>query len=306
MKTYDIQPQEQNLFNQMKAIRFAGNVVPLSWYKKLQYESEQRPKPHLLAITLLADFCYWYRPVTDQRDEITGQPLPDTKRFAADLLQRSYADMAEMYGCTERQAREAVVFLEERGLVKRHLRTVKTVGGVLANNVLYIEIFPERIGWLSDPYDAVASEAVTLQRHTNTIEEELPSGNSLADKEKPKTPAKQKTPRPRNPMFDAVATVTNSDPGSAGASIKKVAVSLEKAEKITVTPDLLLILYMPGENSWWYTQHFAGKQGKRPTLWNIAPTIKEAHDWYAARQKQQQSRPDQSAVLSQIYQNSQL
>lgn len=53
----------------MGTLSISGNIVPQIWYKTITKETG---KPYLLAITLLADIVYWYRP-TETRDEASGQ-----------------------------------------------------------------------------------------------------------------------------------------------------------------------------------------------------------------------------------------
>lgn len=118
-------------------IAITGNVIPQNWYKTVTYPSG---KPYLTAIIILADIVYWYRP-TEVRDERTGQVVALRKRFKADLLQRSYADLSEQFGISKREAKLAVTALEHLGVVKRHLRTLE-VQGSKVSNVLFIELVP--------------------------------------------------------------------------------------------------------------------------------------------------------------------
>lgn len=70
----------------MGTINITGNIIPQIWYSKITRENG---KPYLLAITLLADIVYWYRP-SEQRDEQTGKVIGWRKRFKGDLLQKTY------------------------------------------------------------------------------------------------------------------------------------------------------------------------------------------------------------------------
>ena len=53
----------------MGKINISGNVIPQMWYRTV---IKDNGKPHLLAVTVLADIVYWYRP-SEVRDEGTGQ-----------------------------------------------------------------------------------------------------------------------------------------------------------------------------------------------------------------------------------------
>lgn len=121
-------------------MNFWGNIIPQTWYKTIRRDSG---KPYLTAIVILSDVVYWYRP-TEIRDENTGTVTAYKKKFAADKLQRSYQQIADMFGISKREATDAVVFLEELGVIKREFRKIN-VNGVVCNNVLFIGLNPERL-----------------------------------------------------------------------------------------------------------------------------------------------------------------
>ena len=121
-------------------ISITGNISPQIWYKTITHPSG---KPYLEAIVILSDIVYWYRP-TEVRDERTGEVIAYRKRFKADLLQRSYADLAQQFGISKREATNAVVALEKIGVVRRHLRTIDVNGTKMAN-VLFLELVPKAL-----------------------------------------------------------------------------------------------------------------------------------------------------------------
>lgn len=120
----------------------SGNMIPVNWYKTIQKQESKSGKiarkPHLLAINILADIVYWHKN-TVIRDEITAEIIEVRKRFAADLLQRSYASIVNMFGCSDKDAREAVAFLESLGLITRVFRNIETKDGILPNR-LFIDV----------------------------------------------------------------------------------------------------------------------------------------------------------------------
>lgn len=131
----------------MAAMHLTGNVIPQIWYKNILRENG---KPDLLAIIILADICYWYRPA-ELRDERTGQFLGYAKKFKdKDLLQRSYAQFADMFGESKRSITDAIVRLEKLGVIRRVFRTLD-IGGTRYNNVLFIDLFPERLYQITYP-----------------------------------------------------------------------------------------------------------------------------------------------------------
>lgn len=121
-------------------ISITGNIIPQIWYKTITHPSG---KPYLEAIVILSDIVYWYRP-TEVRDERTGEVIAYRKRFKADLLQRSYADLAQQFGISKREATNAVVALEKIGVVRRHLCTIDVNGTKMAN-VLFLELVPKAL-----------------------------------------------------------------------------------------------------------------------------------------------------------------
>lgn len=121
-------------------ISITGNIIPQIWYKTITHPSG---KPYLEAIVILSDIVYWYRP-TEVRDERTGEVIAYRKRFKADLLQRSYADLAQQFGISKREATNAVVALEKIGVVRRHLSTIDVNGTKMAN-VLFLELVPKAL-----------------------------------------------------------------------------------------------------------------------------------------------------------------
>lgn len=121
---------------QIGRMNWTGNIIPANWFKELRFANG---KPHVNAILILSELVYWYRP-TEIRDETTGESIGFKKKFSKDKLQRSYASLAEQFGISKRQAKEAMDFLEnEKNIITREFRTVDTDAGKL-NNVLFIDI----------------------------------------------------------------------------------------------------------------------------------------------------------------------
>ena len=144
-----------------------GNVIPATWYKTITTASG---KADLAAINILSDVLYWYRP-SEIRDEATGDIIAYRKRFSADLLQRSYDQLAEHFGLSKRQAKDAVVRLEELGAVRRVFRNVDCGAGMMGN-VMFIAIDPAQVLELTypdqsddlDPMDIYKDYSETTER----------------------------------------------------------------------------------------------------------------------------------------------
>lgn len=167
--------------DQIGQLHFEGNITPINWFKHITFENG---KPDLVAIFILGEIVYWHRP-TIVRDEYTGQVTEVRKKFKADLLQRSYESFAEQFGFTKRQAREAVIRLEELHIIKREFRTVMAPKGPVSN-VLFIHLNPEAVKHITfkeGPYDVSMSQGVwhpnvggvALERRTYT---EITTNNS--------------------------------------------------------------------------------------------------------------------------------
>ena len=121
--------------DKMSRLHISGNIIPVTWYKTIR---KSTGKPNLNAIIMLSDIVYWYRP-TEVRDEMTGELIGLKKKFHADLLQRSYQQIADQFGITKRDATNAVVELEKLKVIRRVFRTLH-VNGQQVPNVLFLDL----------------------------------------------------------------------------------------------------------------------------------------------------------------------
>lgn len=134
------------IVNEVGKMNFSGNVIPEAWYKTIVSSSG---RVNLLAVNLLAEIVYWYRPM-EIRDEMTGDVTWKKKFADDDYLQRNYSKICEKYNVSTKQAREALIVLETLGVVKRHFRTIETEMGKCPN-VMYIELIPDALYKLTYP-----------------------------------------------------------------------------------------------------------------------------------------------------------
>lgn len=121
-------------------INLRGNLVPDAWFQNIVRESG---KSYLTAIIILADIIYWYRP-TEIRNEHTGKIVAYRQKFKSDMLQKSYDELSKKFGISKREATNAIVHLENLGLIKRVFRTVNNFP-----NTMFIDIFPKEIQKIS-------------------------------------------------------------------------------------------------------------------------------------------------------------
>lgn len=133
----------------MSNVNISGNIISPIWYRTVVKEDG---KPHFLAIAILSDIMYWYRPRII-RDEATGNVIKAVKRFADNLLQRSSKALAEQFGVSKRQITEALRLLEQLKVINRHFRVIERKYGdelVKIANVQYIELNVDMLLRLSE------------------------------------------------------------------------------------------------------------------------------------------------------------
>lgn len=137
---------------------FVGDMIPPEWFNYIRYDFKTKhngkilKKPYLLAILILSNIIYWYKPTKD-RDEETGKPKAPEQKFKADKLQKSYRDWAELYGVSADQIADACRFLERKGLITIEHRTIPDYKnkGKFLNNVTFIEPVVEAIKKITHP-----------------------------------------------------------------------------------------------------------------------------------------------------------
>ena len=140
----------------MGEINISGNVTPQIWYKTILRENG---KPYLLAIAILADIVYWYRPV-EVRDEQSGGTIGWKKRFKADLLQKSYRQYAELFGESLRSIEAAMKHLQSIGVITRVPRDIKTENGAVLYNVTFLQLNVKRLYEITYPSEDLVQNFV--------------------------------------------------------------------------------------------------------------------------------------------------
>lgn len=126
---------------------FEGNIVPHAWF---QHDLLKLPsgKPHTVAILLLADIVYWYRPV-QERDEITNQLKSMQQKFSQGTMYKPYQEWADYFGFTKRQVQDAIAFLKQNGLITLEIKPLILDNGHVTNNVPWIAPIPEHLAEIS-------------------------------------------------------------------------------------------------------------------------------------------------------------
>lgn len=130
------------IVDSLRGINITGNIIPQNWYKTI---TNEKGKPDLPAIVILADILYWYRP-SIVRSEETGEEVGLKKKFSDnDYLQRSYGQLEKQFGLSKRSARNAVVRLEQCGVIERITRNFLAANGTPLNNVMFLKLNVPRL-----------------------------------------------------------------------------------------------------------------------------------------------------------------
>ena len=140
----------------MGSINITGNIIPAVWYRTI---TKENGKPYLLAIVILADIVYWYRP-SEVRDQGSGHILGWKKKFSEDILRQSYQYYADLFGESKKTVKTAMDRLEKLQVIRREFRTVSYGEGLVCNNVMYVELKPDMLYRLTFPEEIPAMDGV--------------------------------------------------------------------------------------------------------------------------------------------------
>ena len=185
------------LVDQMAQINLVGDIIPPIWYQRIK---KAEGKADFLAINILANICYWYRPVV-VRDEQTDIIVEVKKKFKGDMLQKQYQDFADHFGCPKTSVKSSMDTLEELGLIKRHFEEISLENGTKLNNRMFIEIFPDKI------LDITFNE--TPQKKSGTLPQKSMGGSP---KKVMETPPKKSEYTNNTTEITTENTATTSEP----------------------------------------------------------------------------------------------
>ena len=268
---------KRNISKEVEAIGkidITGNVIPPLWYQHLRVTKKTKNsdsnKPYLLAIVILSDIVYWYKP-TYIRDEATSQVVEIKKKFGGDKLQRNPFQIAEMLGVSKTDASEALRYLRDKELITTELRTIAKEDKLIPN-VMYIGVIPENIEKIST-YQLIGSSQLTTTptpqltttptpqlttTNTETLQTKITNTDSVPA---PKTFELQnkKTKEPKKPaplsLKNKLRLIEDED--EAAEAIQQL---LEK-DKEYFTKKYSAFGFMP-ENIQYYADLIAGQQFK--------------------------------------------
>ncbi|MCU5027627.1 DNA replication protein DnaD [Bacillus thuringiensis serovar brasilensis] len=174
-----------NIVTEIGGLNFKGNVVDHEWFNYITFSNG---KPHIVAIMVLSEIVYWYRP-TVIRDEIDGK-VTYKKKFKADKLQKNYQQLADTFGFTKLQVKRACDLLTDMLLIKIEFRTINADGKIL-NNVMFVEPVPTEIKKISSMYQQIEEGPGYLEVNRVVSSKSRPS--SLTSKESPNFKVKTNT-----------------------------------------------------------------------------------------------------------------
>ncbi|SCM90444.1 DnaD domain-containing protein [Bacillus mycoides] len=146
-----------NIVTEIGGLNFKGNVVDHEWFNYITFSND---KPHIVAIMVLSEIVYWYRP-TVIRDEVTGR-VTYKKKFKSDKLQKSYQQLAETFGFSKIQVKRACDLLVEMSLIEIEFRTI-IVNEITLNNVMFVEPKVNEIKSISSMYQQVEEDSIDLE-----------------------------------------------------------------------------------------------------------------------------------------------
>jgi len=147
---------------QMIEFNLTGNIVPISWYKKIKkrvYDKKTKSykissQTDHLAIAILADILYWYRPV-EIRDERTGDLIGYRQKFSSDKLQKSYKEYSNLFGAPKTSVKHAFDTLVHLNLIKRTFKNITTDNNMTINNVMFVEPNLDEIKKITYPIEKI-------------------------------------------------------------------------------------------------------------------------------------------------------
>ncbi len=163
----------------MAKINLTGNIIPANWFRTI---TRDNGKPYMLAICILSELCYWYRP-QEVRDERSGNIVEYRKRFKGDMLQKNYQDLADRFGESKRSVKAASDRLEELGVIRKEWRNLKLRNGAVINNVLFIDLNVDILSGLTFGYPESVEEISEeiAQSEENVESEEIENPEEFED-----------------------------------------------------------------------------------------------------------------------------
>lgn len=144
-KGYAHTDDEHKFLMKLSQMEFEGNVIPNAWFRTIK--NPKTEKADHTAIILLSEIVYWYRPISTNKNNEEDI----FKKYSGDLLQKSYAELADKFGLSKRQVKESLEDLEGIGVIEVIVRNGVRSGGSILSGVTYIKLNPDRLLELTYP-----------------------------------------------------------------------------------------------------------------------------------------------------------
>ena len=170
-----------DIVDEVGMISLTGNLIANNWYSWIL---RKNGRPNLLAINILAEIVYWYRPV-EIRDEESGRTTGYRKKFKGDRLQKSYEQLGRKFGEGKATVKRALDCLEDLGIIEREFRTI-TFGEEQKkmNNVMFITLLPDGLNKVTFDRPIVDNED-PADKSDDTLQANLKRGSEQMYREAP-------------------------------------------------------------------------------------------------------------------------
>ncbi|ODN41134.1 hypothetical protein [Piscirickettsia litoralis] len=140
--------------------KFEGNLVPHIWYKNLRTSAGMAD---IVAITILSDIVYWYRPRAVHNDD---GPVTYHKRFKGLSKWFRPGYFSNKFGLTSRQVDEALRRLKKQGIIKYKKENITTDDGNTYFGAARIMPIVEKVLEISS-FELCASEQISVEQNTD-------------------------------------------------------------------------------------------------------------------------------------------
>ncbi|ODN40939.1 hypothetical protein [Piscirickettsia litoralis] len=140
--------------------KFEGNLMPHIWYKNLRTSAGMAD---IVAITILADIVYWYRPRAIQEDDGT---VTYHKRFKGLSKWFRPGYFSTKFGLTSRQVDDALRRLKKQGIIKYKKENVATDDGSTYFGAMRVEPIIDKVLEISS-FELCANQQISVEENTD-------------------------------------------------------------------------------------------------------------------------------------------
>lgn len=196
VQEYKFNYTKEEVLRELARFELKGNIIDQGWFAHLKND---KGLVQSNAIIILSEIVYWYRP-TLVFDEETGDIIGLKAKFKGDMLQKSYNQLVEKFGLTEKQVKDACKFLEKKELIVLDLRTITLANNRKLNNVLYIGLNIDKLREISilmnDSLKIIENIQENIQGDTENNGQDHTENNPGDNPENPEDNKKISTPEP--------------------------------------------------------------------------------------------------------------